>query len=83
MSTVTEIAAIIERTKPRGPKKCHTLDDRGYALCGAFGPTVGADGSRDTTGDHSRSECRARGHKHCVTCDELERQLGNDHRMVA
>ena len=77
-ATATDIAAIIERTKPREPNKCHTVDDRGWAICGAFGPKIGEDGGRDTSGLHSRRECRARGHKHCVACDELGRQLGDD-----
>jgi hypothetical protein len=84
VSTATEIKTIVERTKPRDPGKCHTVDTRGYALCGASGPRLNADGSRDTSHLHAKSECRARGHKHCTVCIELERQLGGgDHRMVA
>ena len=76
MSTTTapveEIATIIEKGKPQPPRKCHTLDRRGGALCGAFGPGEGV-------GDiHLRRECRTRGHRHCVVCKELHRQLGDD-----
>ena len=82
MSTTTtpleEIASIIEKTKPRPPGKCHTLDSRGWALCGAFGP----DSGRDPGTRHSIRECRARGHKRCVVCTELARQLSGE-RMVA
>ena len=78
MTTATDIAAIIERTKPREPKKCHTVDKRGWALCGAFGPRFDENGERDRSDLHHRSECRARGHKHCVACDELQGQLGDD-----
>jgi hypothetical protein len=84
-STATDIQTIIEKAKPREPKMCHSIDPRGYAYCGAFGP------HRDENGNtirhpeaHSNSECKARGHKHCVVCTELVRQLGgDDYRMVA
>ncbi len=82
-ATATDIATILERTKPRSPGKCHTIDHRGYALCGAFGPKIDANGARDTSSLHSRHECRQRGHRHCVACDELQRQLGNDGMMAA
>jgi hypothetical protein len=77
MSTATDIETIIEGTKPANPCKCHSLDDRGYAYCGA--ELAGGNGA-----PHSHEECVARGHKHCVVCTELIRQLGgNDYRMVA
>jgi hypothetical protein len=78
MSSATEIATVIEKSKPleRGP--CHTIDHRGWALCGAFGPNSGAGRG------HSHWDCVAGKHKRCVTCKELERQLGDDdHRMVS
>jgi hypothetical protein len=80
MSTTTapveDIATIIERSKPHPPQTCHTVDHRGWALCGAFGPGGGRGDS------HSPRECRARGHHLCVVCEELHRQLGDD-RIVA
>lgn len=77
-ATATDLAAIIQRGKPREPRKCHTIDHRGWAICGAFGPTLREDGGIDRSGLHSHRECRARGHAHCVACDELKRQLGDD-----
>jgi hypothetical protein len=78
MSAATEIATIIEKAKPRNPGKCHSIDHRGWAYCGAFGPGGGGGNT------HSHKECVARGHKHCLKCTELERQLGcDDYRMVA
>lgn len=77
-----DIAAIIEKTRPRPPQTCHTVDARGWALCGAFGPQFDEDGERDTSRLHSKKLCRARGHRHCVLCTELDRQLGDD-AMVA
>lgn len=76
-ATAIDIATIIERSKPREPQQCHTIDHRGYAICGAFRRRADEEGSR-TSGLHSRSECKARGHRHCVACDELQRQLGDD-----
>ena len=80
MSTITtpveDIAAIIGKGEPQPPQKCHTIDRRGWALCGAFGP-----GGREG-GIHSRTQCRAQGHRHCVLCDELNRQLGDDGIVV-
>ena len=77
-ATATAIAAIIERSKPREPRKCHLVDHRGWALCGALGPRYDENGKRDCLTCTGRSECRARGHRRCVACDELDRQLGDD-----
>lgn len=80
MTTTTplqDIDAILEKTKPRPPGKCHTIDHRGYAVCGAFRCAMDERG-----GLHSRRECRQQRHRHCVICDELGRQLGDD-GMVA
>ena len=80
MSTITapqeDIATILLENGPQPPRKCHTVDGRGWALCGAFGPSP----DRKT---HSRKECRGRGHRHCVLCDELGRQLSGDRIVVA
>ena len=85
MTTTTpteDIATILEKAKPRSPQTCHTIDDRGYALCGAFRCSAGEDGQWDRSDLHSKSECRRRGHRSCVACEELSRQLADD-RMVA
>lgn len=70
LTPIEEIAAIIGQTERRPPKMCHTIDDQGWALCGAF--------KCDRSGLHRRSDCRREGHRRCVVCDELNRQLGDD-----
>jgi hypothetical protein len=77
--------AVLEKLRDRPPGECHSIDHRGYAYCGAFGPDRGENGNTiKSPGLHSRFECKARGHKHCVICTELVRQLGGgDYRMVA
>lgn len=87
MSTTTtpplmDPATILEESKPRSPKKCHTIDHRGWALCGAYRRQPDENGDR-LMGLHHRDECRRRGHQHCVTCDELKRQLGDHDAMAA
>jgi len=73
--TVTDIEAIIgdNDTSNRGP--CHSIDERGWAYCGAFKSAKGG-------GSHSNRECKARGHKLCVVCEELWPQLGDDFRVA-
>jgi hypothetical protein len=78
MTTAIEIATIIERAKPRSPDKCHTFDDRGWSLCGEQRLRVDEDGRQDRSGMHHRRDCVARGHGHCVPCDEIKRQLTDD-----
>lgn len=70
-----EIAAIIDRSKQEPPKVCHTIEN-GWALCGAFK-------SKSNGGTHSMGACKAAGHRICVVCAELDRQLGDDSRIVA
>jgi len=81
-ATATDIATILERTGGRPPGKCHTIDHRGYALCGAFRRSADENGDR-RSGLHSRTQCRANGHRHCVECDEIRRQLGDDNLMAS
>jgi hypothetical protein len=82
-ATVTNIQTILEKSKPRGPDKCHYLDHRGFAICGAFGPDRDDDGKRiKGPGAHSRKTCRELGHKVCTACKELDRQLDGE-GMVA
>lgn len=84
MSTVTEIQSIIEASKPRDPDKgpCHTYPEHGeWALCGAGGGK--SVGGPSGTGWHTNKQCRKRGHKKCVTCEELGRQLGEDFAVKA
>jgi hypothetical protein len=77
VAPIESIETIIEKTRDRPPRKCHTVDHRGWAYCGAFGP------GDDPRGElHSDAECRAKGHRRCVVCEELSRQLGGK-RMVA
>jgi hypothetical protein len=80
MSTVTEITSIIQETGPRDPDdKCHTYPGKGkWALCG-----VGGDGKGGSVGWHTSKQCRERGHRKCVVCKELDRQLGDDNVMAA
>jgi hypothetical protein len=75
-ATATDITTILENAKPGPPRKCHNLDRRGGAVCGAFGPCPGSPNT------HSEQECKARGHKKCLVCREIDRQLGDD-GMVA
>ena len=79
MSTITtpreDIATIIETTKPGPPQTCHLIGRDDWALCGLFK-------SPAREGMHSQAACRAAGHKICVVCTELARQLGGE-RMVA
>jgi hypothetical protein len=72
MTTAAEISAVVERTNRQPPQKCHTIGPDSWALCGAYR-------LRDRGGLHSTKECRAQGHKHCVVCTEMDRQLkGHD-----
>ena len=80
---VPDVRTILDNTSARPPQKCHTVDARGWALCRAFGPRLDANGVQDRSGVHPRSECRRRGHRHCVECLELERQFGDDGLMAA
>ena len=82
MTTATpDIKTILEPVEPRSPGKCHTIDHRGYAICGGFRSRLDENGN--PTGLHSRRECRAKRHRHCVACDEIDRQMGDDGMMSA
>ena len=80
---VPDVHTILDKTNTGPPQKCHTVDARGWAICGAFGPRHGNGAQRDAAGLHTRAQCAARGHRHCVECDELQRQLGDDGLMAA
>jgi hypothetical protein len=80
-ATATDIEAILQKSEQEPPRECHTIDDRGWAICGAFGPSFDEDGNR-ISNLHTRKQCIARGHRHCVPCLELGRQLGDDNVMM-
>jgi hypothetical protein len=78
MSTVTDIEAIIEGSTGERPpeRECHTFRADDWSLCGRVQ-------SPNLDGDwHTTRECKERGHRSCVTCDELSRQLGYDFRVA-
>jgi hypothetical protein len=84
MSTATEIESILSPTGSRDPdNECHTWRGSScWSLCGTSknsrGPADAAEGEY-----HTKAECRELGHKHCVVCEELGRQLGPDDTVVA
>jgi hypothetical protein len=77
MTTATDIETILNGTTPREPGECHSIDKRGYAYCGARTKNEGKPG-----GSHSHKECVRRGHKHCLICDQIWPQLGDDFRVA-
>jgi len=73
-----DVNAILDGSDVPPPGRCHTIDRRGYTLCGAF---RSRQARSDVSGPHTLKECRANGHKTCVACNELNRQLGRDWRI--
>jgi len=77
-----DISTIIERTNNEPPDKCHTW--RGHQQRSMCGESWTKAGPADAPGEfHSERECRERGHRHCVVCEELSRQLGRDDIVAA
>jgi hypothetical protein len=78
-----DITTILERETDDPRDKCHKWRGKSkWSLCGGESADKGPDDAPPGR-FHTTRECRERGHKHCVACTELGRQLGQDDVVVA